>query len=145
MSSSQQIIVGVVGELQTNTPTALLEYGTNDALVLPSTAALHYVKITREGTQGLTSGVNLSLGYSGNIGAIINGTLSTSSLNSSGCSLWSNSGLATGLTSAQQVYVQSDAGVTGDLIVFEIGYFSDDATQLEFNAQGKSSFRAQRR
>jgi hypothetical protein len=144
MSSSQQVVVGSVSELQANTPTSLLEYGTNEVLVLPATAALHYVKITREGSQGLTSGVNLSLGYSGNIGSIINGTLSTSSLNSSGCATWSSNGLTIGLTSSQQVYVQSDAGVTGDLIVFEIGYFSDDAAQLEFLSQGRNLFRSQR-
>lgn len=132
--STLQTILAYSGELQANTPTLLFDPSTSDPVSLPESAVIQSVKVTLEGSNGVTANATLSVGYSGNIGAIINGTITTGVLNSNKCVVQFSSGLQTGLTSAQTLYIQSDIGVTGDFIVFEISYFVDNSALQSFIA-----------
>lgn len=127
MSSLVTVKGEVNGDLQSGVPVPVIIYAGQDQLQLPATAVVTSVKSTLEGSNGVTSGVNLSLGYSGNIGAIINGTLSSSTLMSNGCVVHANSGVLVGNASAESLYAQASAGLVGDKIIFEINYYTDDS------------------
>lgn len=116
--------------LLANIPGRLIYSSTFDNASLPATAIVVSVKAYSESNSTLDAGLNVSLGYAGNVSAYFNSDVSTDDLNSNTVVSKLMTGLQYGLDASKALYAQTDIDLTGNPIGFEIVYVVRDATSF---------------